>query len=168
MAIRLLLVGFLLVLIVLSAWKWLSGAYVHRNVTTDKLGPFFETLLVRGLDGGLLVLRPPGKEDERFLQFAKYVRNGERGLQFAFPDSPWSRHLYCDMKRLLDSLGVPVFERSTDTSATPSFLLVDLNEDVETAERIAKAAIAEIFELPEGVGMRATLQDISPKSAGPP
>lgn len=163
------LLGFCcLVLLGAVTWQWLQRPFVHRKIETRDLGTFLETLLVRGFDQGLLVIRPPGKRDERFVQFAKYIEEGRRGLQFAFPDSTWSAHMYGEVKDLLRSLDVPFEERGTEETTTRSFILVDLGEDLETAQTIAESAVHEVFGLADDAKLRVTLSNISPADSGPP
>src|SRR5262249_1384350 len=72
----------------------------HKRIYPDRVERLLRTLLKRGFHGGLLRLEifvPRRRRVTKgrvtpFLQFRKYVESpGVCGIQFGFPNAPWSR-----------------------------------------------------------------------------
>lgn len=153
----------MLVIVFGALWVWMRKPLVHKGLAPRDLRPYLETLLKRGHDRGLLFIRPgSSKEEERFLQFAKYLENGIAGLQFAFPDATWSAHLYGDVRDEVESLGLEATELSTGDPRTRKFLIVDLGQDLEAAQRLVEAVLARAFHVHLDGSVSATFENVSP------
>ena len=147
-------------------WLWRYGQrpYRYKNVQSRDLGRFFDTLLKRGHQGGLLILEANERTGEhRFLQFAKYMRpDGRAGLEFGFPLAPWSRPYYELLRRKLDAGGVRSELQDTGRQDTVQFLVVNLGRDLATAQRVAEIAVEAVFGRPDSA-FQASYENVSPR-----
>ena len=132
---------------VLLLWQYGQRPRRYRNVQVGELARFIQTLLKRGYQGGLLILETKtSRSDRRFLQFSKYIReDGRAGLEFGFPNAPWSRAYYDALRRELDAKGVAFTLQDTGRHDTTQFLVVDLERDVTKAQRVAELAVPIVF-----------------------
>jgi hypothetical protein len=108
---------------------------VHR-VAPGELQKYLAILLRRGYDGGFMVIREA--QGDRFLQFAKYIRpGGEYGLEFSFPQAPWSAEYHAKVKEHVEGLRLPARRTQMASGEVREFLEVDCGQNLELAEALA-------------------------------
>ncbi len=130
--------------------------FPHRGVFPDRIQRLLEALLKRGYDTAVLrlevhvPLRVRWKLGLRpFIQFRKYIRSpGVCGLEFGFPNAPWSRNSFEKMRDFVIEQGL-VSSLQPGSGDTTEFLLVDLGKDVSKANRLACSSLAQVFEVGE-------------------
>ena len=158
------LFAFLFILILVGCFIWRRGKkpYKHRDISQDHLKQFLEVLLFRGYEGGFLCIEIP--DDHRFLQFSKYVAGKDSvGLQFDFPLAAWSRAYFEPLKRILNEERIKFEIQKTVRKAVPEFLLVDVEQDLELALRLAKLTLQSVYGLDESQHVDLYFENVNPR-----
>jgi hypothetical protein len=155
--------GILIVLLLLYVvWKFLLGPVRYGRTVQDDLSKFFKTLLYRGYDTGFLVIETPDRK--RFLQFRKYIiKRGEVGLQFDFPLAPWSKEYYVALNKILYDREIAYEAKTTTADTVAAFITVDLDQDYEKANELAKIVLLEVFKLRPSDQIKLYFNNINPR-----
>ncbi len=154
----------LLVLTLFALWWWGKQPAKHQ-VSLGGLDSYLAILLRRGYDGGYVLIQEPASHtgQGRFVQFRKYITSpGRFGIEFSFPDAPWSHEYFERTRSFLGEIGYPIRHERFPDGDVLGFLNVDLVHDVSTGARIASYIMTEIFRLPVDMRVFVTLHDISP------
>lgn len=154
----------LLVLTSFVLWWWGKQPANHK-ATLGELNSYLAILMRRGYDGGYLLIHEPAghRGRRRFVQFRKYITSpGRFGIEFSFPDAPWSHEYFEDVRTFVEEIGCPIRHEQVHGADTVGFLNVDLARDVETGARIASHIMTEIFRVPVDEAVVVTLHDVSP------
>lgn len=144
--------------------------FPHRGVFPDRIRRLLEALLKRGYDTAVLRLEVHVPLRVRlnlrirpFIQFRKYIRgHGDCGLEFGFPNAPWSRDAFSKMRDVVKEEGLDSWVQPA-IGDTTEFLLVDLGKDVAKADRLARASLARVFEASPTRQVTGYLIGISPR-----
>ena len=147
------------------AGLWYIGRkpYKHRRVPQANLNTYFEALLNRGFNGGVLIIEIPGSP--LFLQFSKYIfRDGHVGLRFVFPLAPWSESYYEQVCRELSKRGFDLVTLPTSKGQVSEFLTVDLKQNIAEAVNVARLVIQSVYRLKEDQTLELYFHNVSPKN----
>ena len=150
---------------VAAAYYWLRLPAVH-HVKVTALRKYLEVLLRRGLQGGVMLVRPASGSggQERYIQFAKYIRTpGSIGIELAFPLSPWSEAYYPVLREALQHRDIYARIERTKRADTPEFLNIDFGADLAKADGVAHLILHDIFQLSPESTVRVTFENVSPK-----
>lgn len=119
------------------------------------------TLLERGYDLGFLVFELPG--EERFVEFSKYIREGDRrGLTLDFPLAPWSEPYYEQVKGLLESRGISYVVEDTPNGPVKEFIQADFQQDLDTAAAVGRDIFIRVFRVDPSTRLTADLEQVAP------
>jgi hypothetical protein len=120
----------------------------HKRQRREDLSRFLNHWAEYGDDGAVLIIEH--ETSERFLQFAKSRRrDGKWDLSFAFPDAPWSRPYYPNVRELLDLQGIRFEEIETGEGPTTRFLRVGELDGALEALAVLDAALEGLELGPE-------------------
>jgi|GEM_PF-2481245 len=140
--ILLLILGLLACAILLGRWL-LRRPPRYRRAVGDDLSKFFRPLLHEVYPASFLIIEVGNKD--RFLQFRRYERKSEKGIQFDFPRAPWSETYYAALRKLLDEQGIEYVIDPTGQDTVVSFLTVDFQADVLKASQFATTVLRGVF-----------------------
>jgi hypothetical protein len=133
-----------LVLLYLLMW-FLRRPPRYRRIVSDDLSKFFNALLNDDYPAGFLVIEAPDKN--RFVQFARYTKDREPGIQFDFPRAPWSEPYYGKLNRILSDKGIDFETQAIGENTVVSFITVDLQKDLTKAMELARLVLVDVFGL---------------------
>lgn len=156
--------GVLLALLIVFGFLWHRGKtpYIHRAVHQQELRKFLEVLLYRGYDRGFICVQVP--KDVRFLQFSKYIMNGQRvGLQLDFPLAPWSKDYYELLRTLLREKRILCEVEKTGQDGVTEFLVVDVKQDLSLAFDLTQLILQNLYGLDEDVRVELYFSGVSPR-----
>lgn len=158
------LVGALAGLALILIRHWGMKPVKHKNVSLRQLEKYLQVLLRRGYDGGLMFIQPPsGSREEWFLQFRKYLYGESAGLQFGFPQAPWSERYYSRLKEVLAGAGVPYHIQKAGEFEVKEFAIADISRDLDQGVQIVRLVLEDVFGRdPDGV-VEVYFRAISPK-----
>lgn len=144
----------ILITCVLVIRWWGKQPAKHRvNVEQGDFRKYLDVLLRRGYDRGFVIIEAPDRK--RFIQFSKYFKHKKQmGLQFDFPNAPWSTQYFEALKNLLN-------QRDYDYDIQPinpspkhklqnqvsEFIVVDLMQDLDSASELCKLVLRDVFNL---------------------
>ena len=146
------LLGFLslmafLALLGQACWKaWRTsrdrwGLYDHGF---DKMPEVIKWALRYCLNRGIIVIED--RNSEHFIQFRKYIlRNGEIGLEFGFPEAPWSTAYFPQLRDAMTASGTSFRETRETYGRVTAFLHVDCGNDIDKAVALADLCFFKIF-----------------------
>jgi hypothetical protein len=143
----------LFICMLILSW-WGKQPAKHRiNVGEGNFRKYLEVLLKRGYDRGFMIMEAPDRQ--RFIQFSKYFKDGEHfGLQFDFPNAPWSTEYFEALKSLLqqrdydyDIQQIDLRPHTRPQKQVSEFIVVDLNQDLDRASDLCKSVLDDIFKL---------------------
>ena len=134
-------IAILLLLAIASFWLffWPVKPIRHNGKTVSEMPSFLASLMVSHTDGALLFIEHEGSDE--FLQFVKYIRGGRETLNFGFPNSPWSRFYFDQLKTLLQESHIDYQIEPTGRSDTQAFLNVHDISSIEQAQTIIELAL---------------------------
>ena len=136
--------------------------FKHRRLDKEKLRRLLRTLLYRGFDSGHLIVSV--SKTEKFVQFAKYVVGPNKvGLRMDFPDAPWSREYFDDVREFLSSTGQTFEIEETGRDDTRRFLTIDFSQDVDRAGTIASTILRDVFGADTERDCYAQLDGVRPR-----
>ena len=130
--------------------RWLSRPIVYRR-RADAMSDMVE---MPRMSGAGSVLRVEHEGSGRFIQFVQ--RSDTLGIDdilFGFPDAPWSRPFFDDMRRRLGANGIEFVIRETGRADTRRFLEVPISGNDESVTLAATDLIGiamDALDLPEG------------------
>jgi len=133
------------------ALLWIGWIFMHRpirhRVQVGGLSRYLDDLLRAYGEGSVLIARhrPTG----RFVQFGKYVCEGESRLNLGFPDARWSREYFPRVKARLSELGLQPIIRETSTSECARFVDIDSISSEAEAAMIAKEVLEVMGVMPD-------------------
>jgi hypothetical protein len=143
----------LIICVLILRW-WGKQPAKHRiNVGDGDFRKYLKVLLKRGCDRGFMIIEAP--DPQRFIQFSKYFKDGGRfGLQFDFPNAPWSTEYFEGLKSLLQQRDYDYDIQQIDPrlhtkpqKQVSEFIVVDLNQDLDRASDLCKSVLDDIFKL---------------------
>lgn len=163
--LQVILILLIIALGVAVVWRIGLRPYRHRGVYPDRIELFLQTLLKRGFDGGVLVFEVMERsKTRRFIQFAKRITApGVIGIEFGFPNAPWSRQYFEPMCNSLASAGFSVRVTQTGRDDTSAFLTVNLGSDLSAAVRLVDVALKQVLRVTESARIDALLTHVSPR-----
>lgn len=100
----------------------------------------------------------------RFIQFRKYIPGGQiggHGLEFSFPNAPWSRAYFPKLRDILTAKGIPFREARENRGHVTAFIHVDCGQDVEMAFDLARRCFFDIFGLAPDTRFKSTAKNYS-------
>ncbi len=104
------------------------------------------------------------RESNRFVQFRKYIpvltKHGY-GLEFAFPNAPWSKPYLPKLREALGEDGIPFREARETHGDVTSFIYVDCGQDTEMAVDLARRCFFDIFGLAPDTRFKTIASDYS-------
>jgi hypothetical protein len=158
----------LAVLIGLIIWLLLRRAKPtkYRIALSDvDVRKFLRVLLYRGYNGGFLIIE--AREGEPFIQFSKYIANDRVGIQFDFPQAPWSKDYFDPLKQALDrrfsKYKVSDVPGSDLSNPVTKFLEIDLGQDLEAAAELARLSLVDVFKVDPNENLTIYFDGVSPK-----
>ena len=149
-------------------WQLGKRPHAHKNLQREDIQRLLGTLLRRGFNQAFLVLEiklPSQKGQKRFIQFTKYIRRGQAGLQFDFPLVEWSTPYYAKLQSVLRQDGVPFYTTSTGRSDAREFLTIDFGSSIDQALHIAIVAIEVLVPTQSNRRITGFLHNVSARDA---
>lgn len=129
--------------------------------TLESISKPIEDLLVRGYDGGFLIIDASGTN--YFTQLRKYIITSDNyGIELSFPKAEWSKDFFTQLVAFCDQNGIK-YKISKDRSIQKplEFLQVDFGKDANKAHALIKRIFIEIFGLSENAKLFVRLENAS-------
>lgn len=145
-------------------WQLGKRPHAHKNLQPDDVKRLLGTLLRRGFNQGFLVLDVKlrsQKGQRRFIQFTKYIRRGQAGLQFDFPLVDWSTPYYAELQSVLRRDGFSFVTTSTGRTDTREFLTIDFGSSIDRASQLANVAIEVLVPTQSDRNITGFLHNVS-------
>lgn len=137
----------------------------HKRTVADNLTEFFYMLLYSGYQGALLFIEVPN--DNKFIQFVKYIKNERIWIETGFPLAEWSKNYYrllesklkehCIKYSTINALAEGEQRLSGDT--VEQYIIVNFGKDIEKAEQFSKIVLEEVFKLNSSDKIKLYLQN---------
>ncbi|RWX51695.1 hypothetical protein VU01_10971 [Candidatus Electrothrix marina] len=127
--------------------------------TIDSIEKAIEDLLIRGYDGGFLIIDVSGTD--YFIQLRKYIlASGNYGIELSFPKAKWSEFFFTALVAYCDKAQINYTISKGDASKEElDFLDIDFGKETHEAHNFIKNIITEIFGLKRDVKLFVRLEN---------
>lgn len=124
---------------------WMVPAGRGAPAGSDQLEAPLRQLLTCELENAFLSVRPKFSH-ERFLQFARYeLCEGQRGLELAFPNAPWSENYFPRVVTAASTQGL-IYDIEESEGDVARFVFVKFGDSADSAAAFAKSILVEMFD----------------------
>lgn len=129
--------------------------------TLESISKPIEDLLVRGYDGGFLIIDASGTK--YFTQLRKYIiTSNNYGIELSFPKAEWSKDFFIQLIAFCDRNGIKYsLSKEGSIQNALEFLHVDFGKDVNKAHVFIKRIFTEIFGLSKSTKLFVRLENAS-------
>lgn len=136
--------GFIGILIIFFFLKWYMVRPLKIKLENlDSLKIYFDELFLRYESGTIAIIDQ--KSSSKFLQFVVHCeRENRKYLHFSFPDSPWSRPYFDNVKLALKASDLDFSIKKTGRNDTKAFVDLDGIASTEEALNITKTVAKAI------------------------
>lgn len=129
--------------------------------TLESIRKPIEDLLVRGYNGGFLIIDASGTN--YFIQLRKYIITSDNyGIELSFPKAEWSRKFFPKLIIFCKQNDIKYqISKDQSTQNALEFLQVDFGKDINRAHNCIKRIFTEIFGLSKDIKIFVRLENAS-------
>ena len=146
-----------LLFIVIVLWKRGKKPYKHLGISQGDLKRFLETLLFRGYPNGMMYVELPNKVK---LVFSKYLNETNSvGIQFSIPLTEGPASYGERVKAIFEDNEV-----GFEVKKIQKLLIVDLKQDVELGQNLARLVFENLFRLKDSDKVDLYFENVSARN----